>query len=69
MFSNIDAELARGKLSYKDLSKLVGIKYDTLINKLNGKTEFKLSEMKLIQSKCFPDLSLEVIFHEQVKAN
>jgi hypothetical protein len=65
MFSNIDAELARKKLSYKDLSKLTDIKYDTLVNKLSGKTEFKLSEMKLVQSKCFPEFPLEVIFQEQ----
>jgi hypothetical protein len=62
MFPNLCAELARNKLSIKKLSKMSGIKYDSLKNKLAGNTEFKRNEMFLIKSKVFPNMSIDYLF-------
>lgn len=55
MFSNLNAEMGRAKLSIKSLSELTGINYETLKLKFRGVTEFKLCEMVEIKRKAFPD--------------
>ena len=44
MFPNIRAELGRRKMTRLDLSAETGIKYGTLISKLNGESEFTFAE-------------------------
>lgn len=62
MYGNLMAEMARNGLSAKDLSVAVGVTYDTMLSKLNGKRDFKLSEMKTIQ-KLFGQ-TLDYLFKE-----
>lgn len=61
MFPNLKAEMARHKLTAKAMSGMVGITYESMQNKLVGRTEFRLSEMKTIQG-IFPGCSLEYLF-------
>lgn len=61
MFTNLAAELARKKMSIKDLSLATGIEYTSLRNKMSGNTEFKLSELLEIQ-KNFSGCTLEYLF-------
>jgi lambda repressor-like predicted transcriptional regulator len=62
MYGNLMAEMARNGLSARDLSVAVGVTYDTMLSKLNGKRDFKLSEMKTIQ-KLFGQ-TLDYLFKE-----
>lgn len=62
MFSNLNAEMGRAKLSIKSLSDLTGINYETLKLKFRGVTEFKLCEMIEIKRKAFPDKTLDYLF-------
>lgn len=62
MFSNLNAEMGRKKLSIKGLSDLTGINYETLKLKFRGVTEFKLCEMIAIKRKVFPDKTLDYLF-------
>lgn len=62
MFSNLNAEMGRAKLSIKSLSELTGINYETLKLKFRGVTEFKLCEMVKIKRKAFPDKTLDYLF-------
>lgn len=62
MYSNVKAELARKGLSVVDLSNMSGIKYMSLVNKLNGKTPLKLEEARTIKSVLDVDLPLEKLF-------
>jgi len=64
MFPNLNAELARKKLTVKSLSGITGINYESLKNKVNGKTEFKRSEMYLIKKDAFPEHSIDYLFAE-----
>jgi hypothetical protein len=61
MFRNLNAELARNKMTIKDLSERTNIKYESLKNKLSGVTEFKRSEMILIKKE-FPQCTLDYLF-------
>lgn len=61
MFSNLNAEMGRKKMTIKSLAERTNIKYESLKNKMSGITEFKRSEMLLIKKE-FPDCSLDYLF-------
>lgn len=64
MFPNLNAELARNKLTLKALAEISGINYESLKNKANGTTEFKRNEMYSIKKKAFPNCSIDYLFAE-----
>ena len=61
MFPNLEAEMAREKISIKKLSELTGIN-ETLKLKFRGVTEFKLGEMLLVKRKVFNGETLDYLF-------
>lgn len=61
LFANLNAEMARNKLTIKALAERTGMNYESLKNKMSGITEFKRSEMLLIKKE-FPDCSLDYLF-------
>lgn len=67
MFNNLNAEMARRKMSMKALAEVTGISYESMKNKMSGVTEFKRSEMIQVKKE-FPDCSLDYLFatEEQV---
>ena len=67
MFNNLNAEMARNKMTIKLLSERTGINYESLKNKMSGATEFKRSEMLSIKRE-FPDCSLDYLFSTEKKA-
>lgn len=69
MFRNLYAEMARIGLTVKEMYKEIPhIKaYDTLRNKLNGKTELTLQDMNFIKSRWFPQLALDYLFERVEK--
>lgn len=64
MYPNLKAELARNKMTIKDLSEKLNIKYSTLKNKVSGITDFKCREMYLIKKDVFPDQTVDYLFEE-----
>ena len=66
MFSNLNAELGRRKMTIKALSELTGINYESLKNKISGTTEFKRNEMYLIKKKACPKCSIDYLFSEDI---
>lgn len=64
MFPNLNAELARNKLTLKSLSDMTGINYESLKNKANGTTEFKRNEMYRIKIMAFPEYTVDYLFAE-----
>lgn len=65
MFSNLNAEMGRAKLSIKKLSEISGINYESLKLKFRGETEFKLREMVAIKKSAFPDKTLDYLFADK----
>ena len=62
MYLNVKAELARQNLSVVDLSNKTGIRYQTLVEKLNGKYPMTLDEAKNTKAALGVDLSMEELF-------
>ena len=61
MFNNLNAEMARRKMSIKALAEATGIVYESMKNKMSGATEFKRSEMIQIKKE-FPECTLDYLF-------
>ena len=62
MFSQIEIEMARDRISRKELAHKTGIRYDTLLYKLKGTVEFTRPEMLKIQSAFSVHVPLEELF-------
>lgn len=62
MYQNLQAEMARRKLTGRDLAKLIGVTELTLYNKLNGKSEFTLKNMEKIKSVLKIDAPFDYLF-------
>ena len=69
MFPNLRAEMARGNIKATIMAEVLEISYDSVINKINGRTDFTRTEIFKIRDKFFPSLTLEYLFkteHEGV---
>ena len=62
MFPNLLAEMARNNITQEQLQAATGRNKSTISEKLNGKREFTLIEIKNIRDKLFPNLSLDYLF-------
>jgi len=62
LFTNLYAELKRKGISFKAVATLLGITEKTLQNKMNGVTEFTLSEILLISENLLPEFELRYLF-------
>ncbi len=61
MYPNLIAELNRYKKKYEDIANLLGIGITTVNEKMNGKSDFKLRELKKIKNEWFSNLSLDYL--------
>ena len=59
--NNINKAIIESGLKKNFIAKQLGIKYDTLRKKLNGQTEFKISE--IIQLSKILNISMEVLLN------
>lgn len=53
------AEVAKANVKKKDIAKMLGISKQAITNKMNGKNEFKASEIRAL-AKCL-NLSIEKV--------
>lgn len=65
MYANLNAEMARKKITQIDLAKLLDISPSTLSEKMNGKKDFKLAECKKIVREAFENCSIDYLFEKQ----
>lgn len=65
MYPNVNAELGRLGWSRKDLSIKIGMRYMTLVDKLNGKYPLLLSEAIKIKSALGVSESLDYLFFKK----
>lgn len=61
MFPNLFIELKRSKSTQQQLAERIGISHSSMQNKLQGRTQFTLKEMRDIQA-VFADCSLDYLF-------
>lgn len=66
MYENVKAEMARKNMTIIDLAEVTGIRYQTLTEKLRGKTPIKLSEAVRIKWALNLTMPLEDLFGTEV---
>lgn len=62
MFPNLEAEMARSKITQLQMAEMLGVTPTTLSFKLNGKSSLSLKECVLIKQSMFPDKTLDYLF-------
>ena len=67
MYRILRAEMVKKNISVKKLAMDIGITERSLRNKINGVTEFSLSEAKAIRKLVATDMDLEELFEKEVK--
>lgn len=67
VFPNLEAEMARSKITQAKLAEILGITPTTLSFKLNGKSTLSLKECVEIKKNAFPDKSLDYLFQTDEK--
>ncbi len=65
MFPNLEAEMARLKITQAKLAEMLGITPTTLSFKLSGKSTLSLKECVMIKKKAFPDKTLDYLFQTE----
>lgn len=62
VFPNLEAEMARNKITQLKMADVLGITPTTMSFKLNGKSSLSLMECVEIKRKVFPDKTLDYLF-------
>lgn len=62
MFPNLEAEMARSKITQAKLAEMLGVTPTTLSFKLSGKSTLSLKECVKIKKNAFPDKTLDYLF-------
>lgn len=62
MYKTLNAEIARVGWDKRILSNVTGIKYQTLVTKMQGKSPFKLDECIVIKNALGVNTPLEELF-------
>lgn len=60
--SNLKAEMARNGVTVGAIAELLGVRFGTISDKINGRTNFYFHEARKIRDHFFPDLTLEYLF-------
>lgn len=63
MFWNLKFEMQKSKISTTKLAEIIGISQGALRNKIYGRTEFLLCEVKKIAT-VFPEATIDYLFEE-----
>jgi DNA-binding XRE family transcriptional regulator len=69
LYPNLDAEMARSKITKRDLAKCLDVRYATIIDKTKGKRPFLLDEAVKIKRRFFPHCDLEYLFEKNQSQN
>lgn len=62
MFPNLEAEMARNKITQAKLADILDVTPTTMSLKLSGRSSLSLKECVKIKRKVFPDKSLDYLF-------
>ena len=60
--TRLEALFYEKNISETSAAKAIGISQKSMNNKVKRRTQFSLNEMRRIQAKWFPDMTLEEIF-------
>lgn len=58
-------EMAKQKVTKRDLSDLLGIHWNSITNKISGESDFSVTEAIKIRDKYFPEWEIENLFRRE----
>ncbi|RKO63229.1 helix-turn-helix domain-containing protein [Caldibacillus debilis] len=64
-YKNLRAEMARNGVTIRQIADLLGVRFATISDKLNGRSRFFCDEAIRIKRHFFPDCSLEYLFDDE----
>lgn len=67
LFPNLEAEMARRKITQAKLAEILEVTPTTLSFKLSGKSTLSLKECVKIKNTVFPDKTLDYLFQTEEK--
>lgn len=62
MYANMTIELRRKNITNRAVAELIGSTEKTVVNKLNGASDFTVSEAILINENLLPEFKLSYLF-------
>lgn len=62
MYGHLIAEMKKNKVTQDDFVKLLGLSANSVSQKINGRHDFRSSEMILIHEAFFPDKDFKTLF-------
>ncbi|WP_414838906.1 XRE family transcriptional regulator [Carnobacterium sp. TMP28] len=66
MLSNLEEVRKKKNVTLVDMADLLGVRYQTISDKIYGKSDFKFSEALVIQEKFFPEYEIKFLFSEKI---
>lgn len=64
-YKNLRAEMARNGVTIKQIAELLGVRFATVSDKMNGRSRFFCDEAIKIKRKFFPNLPIEYLFDDE----
>ena len=65
MFELLKSEINKKQITMKAYSQFLGVTEKTLQNKMNGVTDFSLSEIEKTSKYLLPEIKVEKLFFDQ----
>jgi len=65
MYRTLESRIAYHGISKKSLAEDAGMRYNTLLSKMSGKTKFTLDEAILIKKLLKEDMPIEELFKDE----
>jgi len=62
MYKNLEKELSKTGFKKKDIAEALGVRRQTIYDKINGKYEFTLKEANKIIEIFFPGFKIDYLF-------
>jgi len=62
MYKNLEKELNKAGIKKKDIAEALGVRRQTIYDKINGKYEFTLKEANKIIELFFPGFKIDYLF-------
>lgn len=63
MYPNLEKEMIEKKITKISISKLLKLRYATILDKFSGKSRFFYDEAKKIKDEFFPEIEIEYLFN------
>lgn len=58
-------EMAKQKVTKRDLSDLLGVHWNSITNKISGESDFSVTEAIKIRDRYFPEWEIENLFRRE----